>query len=152
MDSACSFCQIVDGQRESQVVFADPLTLAFLDQRPLFFGHCLLIPRKHYETLPDLPPSLIGPLFANTQLLSRAVQQAMGAEGILLLINNRVSQSVPHLHVHIVPRQHGDGLRGFLWPRTRYDGEAHMAQVGDQIRRVLAALQSAGSPANAEQL
>ena len=149
MENACPFCQIAGGQRDSQVVFTDSLTLAFLDQRPLFFGHCLLIPRTHYETLPDLPSSLVAPLFANAQLLSRAVQQAMGAEGILLLINNRVSQSVPHLHVHIVPRRHGDGLRGFLWPRTQYNGEAHMAQVGDQIRGTLAGLQSAGSPANA---
>lgn len=148
MENTCSFCKIVRGQQESQVVFEDELSLAFLDRRPLFLGHCLLIPRDHYETLTDLPPSLVAPFFANAQLLSRAVQQAMGAEGILLAINNRVSQSVPHLHAHIVPRRHGDGLRGFFWPRTQYDGEAHMAQVGDQIRSALAALRSTGSPAN----
>jgi len=148
VENTCSFCKIVRGQQESQVVFEDELSLAFLDRRPLFLGHCLLIPRDHYETLTDLPPSLVAPFFANAQLLSRAVQQAMGAEGILLAINNRVSQSVPHLHAHIVPRRHGDGLRGFFWPRTQYDGEAHMAQVGDQIRSALAALRSTGSPAN----
>ena len=141
MDNDCPFCKIVRGQQQSQVVFGDRLSLAFLDRRPLFPGHCLLIPREHYETLTDLPPSLLAPFFANAQLLSRAIQQAMGAEGILLAINNRVSQSVPHLHAHIVPRRHGDGLRGFFWPRTQYNSEALMAQVADQIRRALAALQ-----------
>jgi len=144
VENTCLFCKIARGQQESQVVLEDKLSLAFLDWRPLFLGHCLLIPRYHYETLTDLPPSLVAPFFANAQLLSRAVQQAMGAEGILLAINNRVSQSVPHLHAHIVPRRHGDGLRGFFWPRTQYDGEAHMAQVGDQIRSMLATLRSAG--------
>src|SRR5436309_5018012 len=108
-DEKCAFCKIVradDGFR----VFEDEQTIAFLDHRPLFPGHCLLIPKGHFETIEDLPRSLIEPLFANARMLSAGVRQAMGAEGTFVAANNRVSQSVPHFHVHVVPRKKGDGL------------------------------------------
>lgn len=114
-------------------MFESPESLAFLDHRPLFPGHVLLIPRKHHETLKDLPPGLMGPLFAHAQMLSQAVETAMGAEGTFLAINNRVSQSVPHLHVHIVPRRKGDGLRGFFWPRRKYETAEEMERVKASI-------------------
>ena len=98
----------------------DEPTLAFLDSRPLFPGHTLLVPRAHVETLPDLPDDLLRPLFANARLLAGAMEEAFGAEGSFVAINNRVSQSVPHLHVHVVPRRRKDGLRGFFWPRQGY--------------------------------
>jgi histidine triad (HIT) family protein len=120
------------------VVFEDPVSLAFLDKRPLFPGHVLLIPRRHTETLTDLPADLVGPLFANARLLATAVETALGADGSLVVINNRVSQSVPHLHVHLVPRRRKDGLRGFLWPRRTYKDEAEMLAVRDLIRAAIA--------------
>src|SRR5262245_57894764 len=118
---ACVFCQVVSKSTESLIVYEDEHTLAFLDYRPLFPGHCLLIPKAHRETLSDLPPPLIEPLFSAAQRLARAVETAMRAEGSFVAINNQVSQSVPHLHVHIVPRRKKDGLRGFFWPRNRYE-------------------------------
>ena len=102
---ACLFCEIVNGEVGASIVFADGLSIAFLDHRPLFPGHCLLVPKEHYETLNDLPSELIGPFFKNAQLLARAVELALEAEGTFVAINNRISQSVPHLHVHIVPRR-----------------------------------------------
>src|SRR5712664_1518235 len=125
----CLFCGIVNGEGSASIVFEDDVSIAFLDHRPLFPGHCLLIPKEHYETLSDLPQSLIGPFFSNVQLLSRAVEVAMAAEGTFVAINNRVSQSVPHLHVHIAPRRKKDGLKGFFWPRTKYAGEEQIADV-----------------------
>ena len=129
----CIFCNIVTGDLDAEVVFEDELTLAFLDHRPLFPGHTLLVPREHHETLPDLPPPLVAPLFANAQLLSSAVRDAMGAAGTFVAMNNKVGQSVPHLHVHVVPRRPKDGLRGFFWPRKKYrTGE--MQEAGEAIR------------------
>ena len=135
--SSCKFCQIVSRQIEAAIVFEDEISLAFLDNRPLFPGHTLLVPKQHYETLQDLPAHLIGPLFANAQRLARAVQRGMLAEGNFVAINNRVSQSVPHLHVHIVPRRKGDGLRGFFWPRQSYQDEAQLQQAQSAIREAL---------------
>jgi len=112
-------------------------TVAFLDHRPLFHGHVLLVPRKHFETLSDLPPQWVGPLFSTAQLLARAVELAMGAQGTFVAMNNRVSQSVPHLHIHIVPRRRGDGLRGFFWPRTRYASESARGEVAARIRAAI---------------
>lgn len=129
----CLFCGIAQGLTSAHVVFEDRTSLAFLDHRPVFLGHVLLVPRKHIETLGDLPESMTGPLFTSASVLSRAVQAAMKAEGTFIAINNRVSQSVPHLHVHIVPRTRGDGLRGFLWPRTKYRDEAHAEEVRKAI-------------------
>jgi histidine triad (HIT) family protein len=118
-------------------VFEDDLSIAFLDYRPLFIGHTLLIPKSHYETLADLPADLVGPFFSNVQLLARAVEQAMEAEGSFIAINNRVSQSVPHLHVHIVPRRKKDGLRGFFWPRQAHPAEESMLKAQAAIRTTL---------------
>jgi histidine triad (HIT) family protein len=135
-DPACAFCRIVRGDLPADRVLEDDLFVAFLDARPLFPGHCLLVPRAHVETLMDLPEPLAGPLMARTQALARAVEAAMEAQGIFVAANNRVSQSVPHLHVHVVPRRRRDGLRGFFWPRTTYaDGQAP-----EVARRIAAAL------------
>ena len=130
----CVFCEIAAGRSEAQVVLEDEHCLAFLDIRPLFPGHCLLIPRDHYETLPDLAPELVGPLFGNAQLLSRAVPQALDAQGSFVAINNKVSQSVAHLHVHVVPRNRKDGLKGFFWPRRGYRDAEHMSETAATIR------------------
>ena len=136
----CSFCQAVAGDLPVAVVASDELTLAFLDHRPLFPGHVLLVPRAHHETLTDLPPELVGPLFDRVQRVAAAVQEAMGAQGTFVAMNNTVSQSVPHLHVHVVPRTKGDGLRGFFWPRTKYADDAEAADVAARIGAVLGSL------------
>ena len=133
----CIFCKVVSKELAATAVFEDELTLAFLDHRPLFHGHCLLVPKQHYETLSDLPSRLIKPLFENAQLLARAVEAAMEAQGTFVAMNNRVSQSVPHLHIHIVPRRKGDGLKGFFWPRTKYANQAEIEQVKDLIQAEL---------------
>src|SRR6266850_6557691 len=125
----CLFCEIISGEVNATVVFQDDISLAFLDHRPLFPCHCLLIPRAHFETLADLPEKLVGPFFKNVQLLARAVETALGAEGTFVAMNNRISQSVPHLHAHIVPRRKKDGLKGFFWPRNKYGNEAEMLAV-----------------------
>ncbi|HLY19145.1 MAG TPA: HIT family protein [Bryobacteraceae bacterium] len=140
---ACLFCGIAAGEVSAATVFDDELTLAFLDHRPLFPGHCLLVPKAHYETLSALPADLTGPLFGNARLLSEAVEQAMGADGSFVAINNRVSQSVPHLHIHIVPRRKKDGLRGFFWPRQKYASEAEMERVRQSIRDAVCRLRPA---------
>lgn len=136
----CAFCAVVSGTEPARIVFEDDVSLAFLDNRPLFPGHCLLIPRTHYETLSDLPSGLIAPLFTNAQLLARAVESAMEAQGSFVAINNKVSQSVPHLHVHIVPRRKKDGLKGFFWPRSPYKSESEMEDVQRAIRAALRGL------------
>lgn len=133
----CLFCRIAAGEVPAEIVLEDERFLAFLDHRPLFPGHALLIPREHHVTLADLPAELVGPLFENAKLLSRAIPAAMGKPGSFVALNNVVSQSVPHLHVHVVPRVKKDGLRGFFWPRTKYADEAEMAAVGERIRSAL---------------
>jgi histidine triad (HIT) family protein len=139
MENGCLFCGIVAGEAATAIVFEDERTLAFLDHRPLFPGHCLLIPKAHYETLADLPEELIAPLFRNAKLLASAVERAMESDGSFVAINNRVSQSVPHLHIHIVPRRKKDGLRGFFWPRRKYENAAEMERVQDHIGAAVAA-------------
>ena len=134
--STCRFCELA--RHADYVVFEDGQSIAFLDHRPLFIGHTLLIPKQHYETLADLPAEWIGPFFRNAQLLARAVEQAMAAEGTFVAINNRVSQSVPHLHVHIVPRRKKDGLRGFFWPRIAHPDETEMTRAQEAIRNAVA--------------
>ena len=131
---SCRFCQIVAGDESAHVVFEDEVSIAFLDNRPLFHGHSLLVPREHHETLADLPEDLVGPLFANARLLSVAIPSAMEKPGSFVALNNVVSQSVPHLHVHVVPRKPKDGLRGFFWPRTKYASEKEMAEVASTVR------------------
>ncbi len=111
--------------------------MAFLDHRPLFPGHCLLVPKLHFETLLDLPKEQIGTLFENAQVLAYAVEMALNAEGTFVAINNRVSQSVPHLHIHVVPRRRKDGLKGFFWPRNKYQSEDEMEAVQTAIRAVV---------------
>lgn len=122
---ACLFCDVVDGSVPASVVLEDRHVLGFLDHRPVFKGHTLVVPRIHVGTLVDLPDELVVPLFAAARRTAAAMTAALGAQGTFVAMNNVVSQSVPHLHVHVVPRTKGDGLRGFFWPRTRYeDGEA----------------------------
>ena len=139
-DPDCLFCAIVAGERRAEIVFEDELSIAFLDVRPVFVGHSLLVPREHYETLPDLPAELLAPYFANVQLLSRAIPKAMEAQGSFVAINNVVSQSVPHLHTHIVPRVRKDGLRGFFWPRTKYEHDDHASETAAKVRAAVAEL------------
>ena len=139
-NETCLFCRIVSGEVPAVVVYEDEVSLAFLDHRPLFHGHTLLVPREHVETLGELHTSLVGPFFKAAQLLARAVESALGAEGTFVAMNNRVSQSVPHLHVHVVPRRRKDGLKGFFWPRTKYKNEEEMLEVKKLISTELAKL------------
>ncbi len=139
---ACIFCDIVAGRTPAERVFEDDASVAFLDHRPLFPGHVLLAPRDHRVTLVDLPDDILPQLFTNARLLAAAVQGGMDAEGTFVAMNNHVSQSVPHLHVHIVPRRRGDGLRGFFWPRQPYRDDAHRAEVGEAIRQAVDALRA----------
>ena len=140
---SCLFCEVINGEVRAAIVFEDELSLAFLDHRPLFHGHCLLVPKQHFETLIDLPLELVGRFFQNVQLMTRAVEAAMKAEGSFVAMNNRVSQSVPHLHVHVVPRRRKDGLKGFFWPRTKYADEEQMAAVQKLIQIAIAQIQEA---------
>lgn len=135
--AACAFCRIVSGASPAQKVLDDEVAVAFLDARPLFKGHMLLVPRAHHETLVDLPVELVQPLFERAQRLAGAVERGLGAVGSFVAVNNRVSQSVAHLHVHVVPRRPKDGLRGFFWPRTRYDDEAEAASYATRLREAL---------------
>jgi histidine triad (HIT) family protein len=138
--SSCAFCRVVDREVPARLVFEDEISLAFLDHRPVFLGHCLLIPKLHHETLGDLPAELVGPFFKNAQILARAVESAMDAHGTFVAMNNRVSQSVPHLHVHVVPRRRRDGLKGFFWPRYPYPADEDADAVQLAIRKTLATL------------
>jgi len=135
--SSCLFCAIAAGDVDAHVVLDEPHVLAFLDHRPLFPGHTLLISREHHETLTDLPAEAIGPYFQVAQRLAAAVKDAMGAQGTFVAMNNIVSQSVPHLHVHVVPRVRKDGLRGFFWPRTKYASETEAKRIAESIRKVI---------------
>jgi histidine triad (HIT) family protein len=132
---SCAFCKIIQKDLTADVVHQDEETIAFLDNHPLFPGHVLLSPLKHYETLLDLPPELAGSMMRKTQLLARAVESAMEAEGTFIAINNRVSQTVPHLHIHVVPRRRRDGLRGFFWPRQPYKDNAARETARAAIER-----------------
>lgn len=134
----CIFCDIVTGRRESHRVYADESVVAFLDARPLFHGHTLVVPREHRETLTDLPASDMGPFFTRVRRITAAVESAMEAAGSFVAANNRISQSVPHFHVHVVPRNPKDGLRGFFWPRGRYGSEDAAAAVAARLRSALA--------------
>jgi histidine triad (HIT) family protein len=132
--ATCVFCEILAGKLPAHVVLDDDVVLAFLDKTPLFHGHVLVVPRDHRVTLPDLPADRVGPFFERVQAIARAVPLALGAQGTFVAMNNVVSQSVAHLHVHVVPRTKGDGLKGFFWPRTKYTGEAQMAEIAASIR------------------
>jgi histidine triad (HIT) family protein len=140
--AACQFCELIRTITEDQIVFEDLNTLAFLDHRPLFIGHILLIPRWHIQTIVDLPDQLVEPLFINARLLAQAVEGALKAEGTFMAINNKVSQSVPHLHIHIVPRRKSDGMRGFFWPRHTYKDEQELFEVRALIRSEISRIQA----------
>src|SRR3954454_351740 len=136
MAADCVFCSIIAGEVPAEIVLDEPDLVAFLDARPVFKGHTLLVTREHVVTLPDLPATLRDGFLEAAQRLARAVVDGLGAQGSFVAVNNVVSQSVAHLHLHVVPRTKGDGLRGFFWPRTRYDdGEA--AQYATRLREVL---------------
>ncbi len=136
----CAFCAIVAGDAEAREVWRDDHAVAFLDLRPVFPGHVLVVPPRHAETIVDLRPDETGPLFARVRLLAAAVRDATGAQGTFVAMNNAVSQSVPHLHVHVVPRTKGDGLRGFFWPRVAYRDDAQASEVAAAIAGRAAAL------------
>jgi histidine triad (HIT) family protein len=136
--SGCVFCDISAGQVPAHTVLADDEVVAFLDARPVFKGHVLVAPRDHVETLADLPGPSVGPFFLRVQRLSAVMPAALGCQGTFVAENNVVSQSVPHLHVHVVPRTKGDGLRGFFWPRQRYASDEEAARYADLLRAALA--------------
>jgi histidine triad (HIT) family protein len=135
MGEGCAFCEIIEGKSKTNVVFEDTYALAFLDQRPVFHGHCLLVPKQHFETIMDTPDSMEGPLFKDVKLLSKAIKLAMKADGILIISNNLISQSVPHLHIHIIPRRKGEILKGFMWPRHPYESEEQMEKIAESIKK-----------------
>lgn len=143
---ACLFCRIVAGEEPAHVVLDDPEVVGFLDVRPVFEGHVLLVPRRHVDTLTELPDDLVEPLFATTRRVAAGVRDELGAQGTFVAMNNTVSQSVPHLHVHVVPRTKGDGLRGFFWPRTRYADDAAAAAMAARLRGALEDGTGAPSP------
>jgi histidine triad (HIT) family protein len=137
LSAKCVFCAIVAGQEQAFVVLDDDVAMAFLDVRPLFPGHTLVVPRDHHETLADLPTELLGPFFERVQRISAVMETGLGAAGSFVAENNRVSQSVPHLHVHVVPRNRKDGLRGFFWPRTKYPDDATAEAMAERLRKAL---------------
>jgi len=137
--SDCVFCDIAAGRVPAQVVLEDAEVIAFLDARPVFKGHVLVAPRQHVATLPDLPAAAVGPFFLRIQRISAVMPTALGSQGTFVAANNVVSQSVPHLHFHVVPRTKGDGLRGFFWPRLRYASETEAAEYAERIRSALTA-------------
>jgi histidine triad (HIT) family protein len=134
---SCIFCEIASGKLAAHVVYDDDVALGFLDNRPLFVGHVLVVPRTHVVTLPELPAESVGPFFERVQMIASAVPKALGSQGTFVAMNNIVSQSVPHLHVHVVPRTKGDGLKGFFWPRTKYKSDDQMRETAEKIRAAL---------------
>jgi len=136
LTDACAFCAII-ASGDGHVVLDEDSVVAFLDLRPVFPGHCLVVPRAHHETLADLPDDLMLPMLKAVQRVGVAVERAMESDGNFVGVNNRVSQSVPHLHFHVVPRRFKDGLRGFFWPRQRYESDEAMAATADSIRGAL---------------
>ena len=136
--AGCIFCAIVSGETPADLVHEDDDFVAFLDARPVFKGHTLLVPRDHVDTLPDLPAALRDPFLALAQRLAAAMVDGLEAQGSFVAVNNTVSQSVPHLHLHVVPRTKGDGLRGFFWPRTKYADAEESARYAARLRSALA--------------
>jgi histidine triad (HIT) family protein len=133
------FCSIVAAETQAHWVYETDDVLGFLDVRPVFHGHTLLVPREHHVTLPELPDRLLGPLFGAARTLARAMKDGLGAHGSFVCLNNEVSQSVAHLHVHVIPRKFKDGLRGFMWPRLKYDDDDHARTVAEAIREAIRA-------------
>ena len=141
MVSACMFCSIVGGETDAAVVLEEDAVVAFLDIRPVFPGHVLVVPRDHHETLVDLPATALPVVFGAAQRVARAVVDVLGADGSFVAMNNTVSQSVPHLHVHVVPRRRKDGLRGFFWPRQKYESSDEMLDIAGKLRAHLESLE-----------
>lgn len=135
---SCVFCSIVAGELPAHIVLDEPQIIGFLDTRPVFKGHVLLVPRLHVKTLLELSSTLREPVFEAAQRLAAAAVEGLGAQGSLVAMNNVVSQSVPHLHVHVVPRTKGDGLRGFFWPRTKYASDAEATEYAGRLAGALA--------------
>jgi histidine triad (HIT) family protein len=133
----CLFCAIVAGTEPAHIVIDEPDVVAFLDIRPVFKGHVLVVPRQHFVTLPELPTPLLTSVFVAVQRCSSAMVDGLGAQGSWVAENNIVSQAVPHVHVHVVPRTKGDGLRGFFWPRQKYASDDEMVEYADRLRAVL---------------
>jgi len=137
VSAPCAFCAIVKGERAADFVLRAESVVAFLDIKPLFKGHVLVVPRAHVETLPELPTTELEPLFGAVQRVARAVESTLGADGSFVALNNKVSQSVPHLHVHVVPRRRKDGLRGFFWPREPYASDAEREEFAARLAAAL---------------
>jgi len=137
MSSPCPFCAIVRGEIPAAFVLREEGVCAFLDTRPVFKGHVLVIPAAHVDDFHTLPASEMGRFWSAVQRVSRAVEAALGADGTFVAVNTKISQSVPHLHAHVVPRRKGDGLRGFFWPRTKYDSDAEREEYAGRIRAAL---------------
>ncbi len=135
--SECLFCAIIAGDKPARIVLDEPNVVAFLDHRPVFKGHLLVVPREHYVTLPDLPVPVLTDVFVAVQRCATAMVEGLGAQGSWIAENNIVSQAVPHVHVHVVPRTKGDGLRGFFWPRHKYADDAEMAEYAERVRSSL---------------
>ncbi|MGH3498629.1 MAG: HIT family protein [Nocardioidaceae bacterium] len=136
----CLFCRIVAGDVEAHRVLETDHCIGILDSRPVFKGHVLVLPKAHHETLTDLPDRLLAPVLGAARSVAAAVRTGLGAQGSFVAVNNTVSQSVPHLHVHVVPRTKGDGLRGFFWPRTKYADETEAREYAERLRTAVAAL------------
>jgi len=137
MTATCIFCRIARGELAGHIVLDEPRVFAFLDKSPLFHGHCLVVPREHVATLGDLPADQIEPLFLAAQRIARVIEPVLAADGTFVAMNNRISQSVPHLHVHVVPRRKKDGLRGFFWPRVAYRNDEEMVAIAESLRSAL---------------
>src|ERR1700681_1640863 len=142
LDPDCAFCKILRDPAGNDIVYENESSLAFLDHRPLFPGHCLVIPKIHLETIHDLPDSLLAPFFSAVKMLAAAIEQAMQAQGTFIAANNRISQSVPHFHVHVVPRKKSDALKGFFWPRGKYKTQEEIASVVGALRSAIADVQN----------
>ena len=148
--AACTFCAIAAGDpgalADAGVVYSDADVVAFLDHRPVFKGHTLVIPRRHVVTLPDLPDELLVPVFSVARRVAKAMEAGFGADGTFVATNNRISQSVAHLHVHVIPRHKKDGLRGFFWPRVKYDSPADAQDVAARLRAAIDGVGPSVSP------
>ncbi len=138
MAAGCVFCEILAGRIAADFVLRDEAAVAFLDVRPLFKGHVLVVPPAHVPTMPELPAPAVGPFFTAVQRVARGVEAGLGADGTFIAMNNKVSQSVPHLHTHVVPRRRKDGLRGFFWPREPYGSDAEREAFAARIREAIA--------------
>ncbi|MBA3649515.1 MAG: HIT family protein [Chitinophagales bacterium] len=133
----CLFCRIASGLENAHILHEDEFTIAFLDIKPVFAGHTLIVPKIHYELLENIPDHLIKPLFKIARLFSVVMKESLNAQGSFVAMNNKVSQSVPHFHIHVIPRSKGDGLKGFFWPRKKYDDEHQINTVANKIKKVL---------------